>query len=162
SAGGGGGAGSGNGYLGRRAGWSPAAREADELEELAAKSCILPQNNTLQNKDQPFIDELAIQLRRIFGSENVRTNFPVINSKGKPVEIDIETPNAIIEVKSGGATGLGSQVEVRVKDPMLNPTGKPVIGYGPERMKGAVYDYINTHGGIAARNIDEILDIIVP
>jgi len=79
-------------------------------------------------------------------------------------EIDIETVNAIIEVKGGNGRGLGRQITARTST-LINPAGKPVIGYarnlGPHAMKE-----INQRGGIAAGGVasalEELLDILAP
>ncbi|UFP94209.1 polymorphic toxin-type HINT domain-containing protein [Gloeobacter morelensis] len=76
------------------------------------------------------------------------------------VEIDIETVNAIIEVKEGGKK-LTKQVIKRITDTKINPLGKPVFAYSPKLGKFAIRD-INELGGLATRNLQDILDLLAP
>lgn len=82
-----------------------------------------------------------------------------VNVMRSGYEIDIETANAIIEVKGGNGRGLGRQITDR-SSILVNPTSKPVIGYarhlGPHAMKE-----INQRGGIAAGGVASTLEILL-
>jgi RHS repeat-associated protein len=95
------------------------------------------------NKDQPLIEEIKARIERAYPGTKVN-----INVKLGVHEIDIETPNAIIEVKSNEGQGLIKQVADRMT-PELNPEGKVVIGYAP-RISRFVAAGIERAGGIAA------------
>jgi len=82
------------------------------------------------------------------------------NALGELVEIDIETTNAIIEVKSGTGQGFTRQVLARMTED-LNPMGKPVITYGPD-MRWSVMQSVNKAGGIATRDLDLLIEILRP
>ena len=87
-------------------------------------------------------------------------NFLRRNALGELVEIDIETTNAIIEVKSGTGQGFTRQVLARMTED-LNPMGKPVITYGPD-MRWSVMQSVNKAGGIATRDLDLLIEILRP
>jgi hypothetical protein len=88
-----------------------------------------------------------------------------INMRRGGTEIDIETANAIIEVKSRRGTGFGRQIAARVNDPEINPLGKPVIGYSPNLSKHAAKE-IERRGGLAAgghaSDLETLLELIRP
>ena len=75
-------------------------------------------------------------------------------------EVDIETGNAFIEIKSGGGKKAGSQV-TRLQNPINNPKGKPVIVYGPN-LRGSVIDEVTRRGGLATRDLDVLLEVLRP
>jgi hypothetical protein len=74
------------------------------------------------------------------------------------MEMDIETQNALIEVKAG-VGGLAGQIADRI-DPNLNPTNKPVVGVGA--MGKFAHDDVNCAGGIAVTDLFDLLEIIDP
>jgi len=88
-----------------------------------------------------------------------------------PLQIDIETTNAIIEVKPSNGQGLTRQVTDR-QDPDVNPEGKPVIGFAPKM--GHAGDDVNAAGRIAAGGgdadnpakpfgtLEDLLDVVAP
>jgi RHS repeat-associated protein len=46
-------------------------------------------------------------------------------------EVDAETPQAIIEAKSGGAAGQATDLLQKLNNPYTNPDGKPFVVYAP-------------------------------
>jgi hypothetical protein len=80
------------------------------------------------------------------------------------LEIDIETGNAIIEVKGGNGSGLPRQIRMR-NNPTVNPTGKVLIGYARD-MSRFVADDIWKVGGIPiggrSSSLNDLLELIRP
>jgi hypothetical protein len=113
----------------------------------------------LWTSPDPDVGFLANAIENRYPGSVLGLNIPRAGS-----EIDIETVNAIIEVKGGGGKGLGKQITDRLSGP-LNPTGKPVIGYARNLGPFAARE-INRRGGIAAggaaSTLDTLLDILAP
>jgi len=82
-----------------------------------------------------------------------------VNHSRGGVELDIETANAIIEVKGNRGEVLSGRLR-RMNDPAVNPAGKPVIGYAPNMSRHA-QGGINRVGGIAAGGVASTLADLV-
>jgi hypothetical protein len=109
--------------------------------------------------DDPYVAQLANAIEARYPGHVQNINF----IRGG-VEIDIETANAIIEVKGGNGSGLGRQITARLAGPP-NPTEKPVIGYSPNMGPHAARE-VNNRGGIAsggwASDLETLLQILQP
>ncbi|MBY0372979.1 MAG: hypothetical protein K2Q23_03230 [Bryobacteraceae bacterium] len=78
---------------------------------------------------------------------------------GKPkTEVDIETSDALIEVKTGSRANIG-QAEGQLRDRQVNPDGKPLIVYGPRLGWGARAAYENK-GAKVVRTPQEVIDLL--
>jgi hypothetical protein len=73
-------------------------------------------------------------------------------------EIDVETPNAIIEVTTQKARKL-TQVQGLMDNPQLNPTGKPVILYAPNYLRTAGKE-ISDAGASVVRTPEELINLL--
>jgi hypothetical protein len=73
-------------------------------------------------------------------------------------EIDIETPNAIVEVtvQKGGKL---TQIRELMGNPQLNPTGKPIILYAPNYLRTAG-KAVSDAGGSVARTPEELINLL--
>jgi len=104
--------------------------------------------------NDPHVGELANAIEQRYPGHVV-----AVNEFRDGVEIDIETQNAIIEVKSGNLSGIGQQITTRLQ------FGKPVIGYSPTMTKWGARE-INNRGGIAAgggfSTLEDLLDVLAP
>jgi hypothetical protein len=73
-------------------------------------------------------------------------------------EIDVETPDAIIEVTLQKARKL-TQIRELMGNPKLNPTGKPVILYAP-RYNNTAAKAISDAGASVARTPQELINLL--
>jgi hypothetical protein len=76
-----------------------------------------------------LVGDVANAIEAKYPGQVIGTNIPAYDpTTGRLVtDFDIETRNAVIQVKSGSASGLGSQI-VRTE----RVTSKVVIGYAPD------------------------------
>ena len=111
-------------------------------------------------KNDPYLSAVVDAIEEAYPNLVQDVNYEIYRGNNQWVEIDIETMNAIIEVKSGGGTGFTSQVQARLGG-VLNPDGKPVIGYGPD-LKHSVIQSINRAGGIGTRDLRTLIEILRP
>ncbi|WP_256082182.1 hypothetical protein [Massilia sp. YIM B04103] len=62
--------------------------------------------------------------------------------RGTFAQVDLETPDAIIEVTNATTTSKATQIRTRLTNPAVNPDGKPVVvlapGYGRSMTKSAM------------------------
>ncbi|MET9936084.1 MULTISPECIES: hypothetical protein [unclassified Streptomyces] len=111
------------------------------------------------SSDDPDVGELANAIEERYPGHVVD-----VNHSRDGVEIDIETANAIIEVKGGNGSGLTKQIERRQGPSPINPEGKPVFGYA--RNMGRASKSINEAGGVAAggrqSTLEELLEVLAP
>ena len=105
-------------------------------------------------KLDPEVEKLTKAIEERYPGHVIGVNF----ERGG-LEIDIETRNAIIEVKAGRGKGLGRQVTDRLSGP-ANPEKKPVIGYSQQLGPHAARE-INKRGGIAAGGVACDLEILL-
>lgn len=91
------------------------------------------------------------------GFQILKYRWEYILSTGARGEIDIETPEAMIEVTIG-AEGKQSQA-LGYKDPSVNPSGKPVIVYAPNYSAGAARQLAN-NGISVARDLDALANML--
>ncbi len=73
-------------------------------------------------------------------------------------DVDIETDNAIIEVTQQKQNKLGQLRKLQI-DSQLNPSGKPIILYGPYYKSSGVSS-TRAAGFLVAQNFQELLDIL--
>lgn len=73
-------------------------------------------------------------------------------------DIDIEVPQAIIEVTSK-RSGKLEQIEQRVTNALINPTGKPVILYAPNYL-GTAGAAVEGAGGLVVRNLSDLVALV--
>jgi hypothetical protein len=95
----------------------------------------------------------------ILNSGNEITGFNnEIGPNGSTGEIDIETPQALVEVtvRPGGKL---AQIQKLMGNPAMNPTGKPVILYAP-KYGGAAGKSIEQAGGYVARTPQELTALL--
>ena len=86
------------------------------------------------------------------------TNVPAFDpTTGRMVtDFDIETQNAVIQVKTGKASGLGPQI-LRTQ----TVTGKVVIGYAPDAPAASLAQW-GRQGFIVTNNLQTPLDVLGP
>jgi hypothetical protein len=129
--------------------------------------------STKWTSTDPYVAEIANAIEDLYPGLVVQPN-KKIGPNGSLGEFDIELKNAIIQVKSGKATGLAGQVEHRT----ITLTRLPVIGFAPDlhssvtsfvRPDGkvvyvlpALLNRVNRVGGIAATDIHDLLQLIKP
>jgi hypothetical protein len=77
---------------------------------------------------------------------------------GSVGEVDVETPNAIIETTLSPSGKLG-QIDKLINNPEMNPTGKPVILYAPN-YGGAATDAVVGAGASVAKNMDQLTALL--
>jgi RHS repeat-associated protein len=120
---------------------------------------------TLRAIDDPGVAELVASIRKRYPEMDIKVGEKRAASDGRTLELDIELPHAIIEVKGNRGAGLGRQIEERL-DPAFNPEGKPVIGYSAHEkgLSSFTQAEIERRGGIAADkpNLETLLDILAP
>jgi hypothetical protein len=118
-------------------------------------------HNPVWCSPDPHVANIANAIEAEYPGHVVRVNEIIQDSSGLTItDIDIETQNAIIQVKSGTGGGLGRQITSSMR-PEVNPTGKPVIGYAP-RMSRHVIREVDGRGGIATGDLRTLLDILAP
>lgn len=104
-----------------------------------------------------LVGELANEIESRYPGHVVAVNKVIMAPDGNVVtEFDIETQNAVIQVKSGGGKGLAKQI---LRTQMV--TDKPVIGYGPD-LKPSVVKQIQREGNLVTTERDILLDVIQP
>ncbi|MBC8233850.1 hypothetical protein H8E77_30240 [bacterium] len=105
----------------------------------------------------PLVGALANEIESRYSGHVVVVNKEVTTPDGNLVtEFDIETRNAVIQVKSGGGKGLAKQI-LRTQ----TITDKPVIGYGPN-LKPSVVRQIQSEKNLVTTEFDVLLDVIRP
>jgi RHS repeat-associated protein len=121
---------------------------------LLVHNCAAPRTFT---SPDPHVADLANQIEARYPGHVLGVNVP---ATATTPEIDIETQNAIIEVKGGNGAGLTRQVTNRV--PLFD---KPVFGYSPG-LSPNVARGINAAGGIAAgggtSDLETLLEVLAP
>ena len=106
----------------------------------------------------PYVAALANKIESLYPGHVQGVNMPLRDASGHVVtDADILLNNAVIQVKSGGGKGLGSQV-LR-KTPA--GSGLPVIGYGPA-LKPHVVQGIERGGGLVTTDETLLLEVIKP
>jgi len=106
---------------------------------------------------EPLVGVLANEIESRYLGHVVAVNKEVTTPDGNVVtELDIETQNSVIQVKSGGGKGLAKQIQRTQK-----VTDKPVIGYGPN-LKPSVLRQIQREGNLVTTELDVLLDVIRP
>jgi hypothetical protein len=121
-------------------------------------------HNPVWCSPDPHVADIANAIEARYPGHVVGVNRGVPDAAGNMItDIDIETANAIIQVKSGTG-GLGRQITSSLR-PEVNPSGKPVFGYAP-RLSGHMIQEILTRGGIPAggraSDLDALLDVLKP
>jgi len=103
--------------------------------------------------------ELEGQVGNLLKDTLVGFQQKIMGESGKVAgEIDAETSEAIIEVTTEKSEKFG-QVQKLMNNPVLNPSGKPVILYGPNYTTGAA-KAITRIGGYVVRSSQELLDLL--
>ena len=109
------------------------------------------------SSQDPFVGDLANAIEIRYPDHVVAVNQEVTTPDGNVVtEFDIETQNAVIQVKSGGGKGLAKQIS-RTQ----TVTDKPVIGYGPN-LKLSVVRQIQREGNLVTTDRNLLLDVTQP
>jgi hypothetical protein len=105
----------------------------------------------------PLVGALANEIESRYPGHVVAVNKEITTPDGNvAAEFDIETQNAVIQVKSGGGKGLAKQI---LRTQVV--TDKPVIGYGPN-LKPSVVRQIQREGNLVITERDVLLDVIRP
>jgi len=105
-------------------------------------------------------DAFEAAFRKRFPDRKLDRNVERTDSRGEEVEIDFETDEAIIEIKSGRGEGLVPQIKKRVNDKSLNPEEKVCIGLACKGMPKRRAEDISDAGGIPAESIEDVLDVL--
>jgi len=109
------------------------------------------------SSQDPLVGVLANEIESRYPGHVVAVNKEVTTPDGNVVtELDIETQNSVIQVKSGGGKGLAKQIQ-RTQ----TITDKPVIGYGPN-LKPSVLRQIQREGNLVTTERHLLLDVIRP
>ncbi len=112
--------------------------------------------------DDPHTADLANEIEGLYPGHVVGVGTRPAGPHG--TDLDIETQNAIIQIKSGNGAGLGRQI-TSSQQPDVNPTGKPVIGFAPDMGPHAARE-VNNRGGIAAGGVasdrQTLLGVLAP
>jgi RHS repeat-associated protein len=120
------------------------------------KQC--PPNGNLKTftSDDPYVADLANKIEARYPGHVVAVNKPILRPDGTTfTDFDIETQNAVIQVKSKGK-GLANQM-ARTE----TVTNKVVIGYGP-KLKPSVVKEIEGRGGLVTKDESLLLDVLKP
>ena len=103
------------------------------------------------------VGELANEIERRYPGYVEAVNKIIRGDDGLPkTEFDIETKNAVIEVKSGGGKGLAGDLLKKQRH-----TDKPVIGYGPN-LKPSVIAQAEKDGHLVTTDRELLLEVIRP
>jgi hypothetical protein len=98
------------------------------------------------------------QLGKQLLSQLVSFKRTVVEGGQRVGKIDLETGTAIIEATLD-ATRKSGQVQKLLTNKALNPSGKPVIVFGPNLRPGAIRD-IQGIGGKVARTPEELEELL--
>ena len=117
---------------------------------------LLTAYETASNKEMELEAEAGL-LARMY-SRVLKFREPVVDENGvEKGELDVETPGAIIEAKSGNTMkGQLTNLQRYLTDPYLNPSKKPVIVYAPNIGQRAAQQLTNM-GFYVAQNQDQLI-----
>ena len=121
-----------------------------------AKQC--PPNGSPKTftSDDPYVADLANKIEARYPGHVIDVNKKVYRNDGSLLtDFDIETRNAVIQVKSKGK-GLTKQMAATE-----TATSKVVIGYGP-KLKPSVVKSIERKGGLVTKDESLLLDVLKP
>jgi hypothetical protein len=106
----------------------------------------------------PSVADVANAIDAEYPGEVIDTNVPAYNpDTGQMVtDFDIETQDAVIQVKTGSASGLGSQI-LRTEA----VTGKVVIGYAPDAPPAALAAW-GRQGLLVTNNLQSLIEVLAP
>ena len=114
-------------------------------------------HNQLAAKAGLALQKAGIPIVKFLTKLNSDGSFPGDGSGG---EIDLETPNMIVEVKSGVTlTGQMDQITELQTDPIRNPDSKPVIIYAPGITNTNAINNILAHGAYYASNPQQLIEL---
>ncbi len=121
----------------------------------AGGSSISPTGRTFTSKD-PLVGDLATNIDATHPGKVVAVNKIVKDpTTGKTItDFDIETDNAVIQVKSGGGKGLTTQMKNT-----STATSKEVIAYGP-KLKPSVIKNVEEAGYKVFTTEKELIDYL--
>lgn len=107
--------------------------------------------------DDPGVAQLANEIEATYPGHVKGVNVPLYRPDGTvATDADILLQNAVLQVKSGGGTGLTSQL-LRTQA----VTDLPVIGYGPN-LGGTLIRNIGASGGLVTRDKTLLIQVIAP
>ncbi len=106
----------------------------------------------------PIVGDVANAIEARYAGHVIDTNIDVFDPATglKRTDFDIETQNAVIQVKTGSARGLGAQLEETEK-----LTTKTVIGYAPDAPAGALAEWAR-QGYLVTNDLNTLLAVIAP
>ena len=128
------------------------------LDPFGLSGQLCPPSGTTRTftSNDPYVADLANKIEARYPGHVVAVNKPVYRADGSLLtDFDIETQNAVIQVKSAG-NGLADQMARTATG-----TNKVVIGYGP-KLKPSVVKSIERQGGLVTKNESLLLDILKP
>ena len=108
----------------------------------------------------PYVADVANSIEARYPGHVIDVNVPAFRPDGSlATDFDIELRNSIIQVKGGSGTGAGRQITETINAP---PTaGRPVILYGPNLGPHVIRE-AERRGGLATRNLDDLIDVVAP
>jgi hypothetical protein len=103
------------------------------------------------------LQKVGVPILKFLTKLNSDGSFPGDGSGG---DTDLETPNMIVEVKSGiSMTGQIAQLEQEQTNPIRNPEGKPIVVYAPSITNTNAINNILAHGAYFASNPSQLIAI---
>lgn len=118
---------------------------------------VLVHNSCFTSPD-PGVGQLAHDIEAQYPGQVVGTNVPVTDAvTGRMLtDFDVETQNAVIQMKTGSASGLGGQLG---RTALL--TNKVVLGYAPDASAAALASW-SRQGYLVTNDLQTLLGVLAP
>ncbi|WP_433307539.1 DNRLRE domain-containing protein [Actinoplanes sp. CA-030573] len=126
---------------------------------LAGTTPVLVHNCAARvfSSPDPYVADTANAIERAYPGHVVGVNRPIRGPNGlMATDADIETNNAVIQVKEGNARGI-----VRQMNNTVAVTGKPVIAFIPDARYGTVRA-LQRAGHLVTQSRSELIDVVRP
>ncbi|UPL50226.1 hypothetical protein [Hymenobacter sublimis] len=126
------------------------------MEDKTCHCLFLPDHLRAFTSNDPYVAELANEIEAAYPGHVISVNRSVYRPNGQiATDYDIETSNAVIQVKSVG-NGLVDQI-LRTEQ----TTSKPVIGYGP-KLKPSVVKSAQSRELLVTKDKQLLIDVLNP